>query len=49
MYALSDVIQAVRTAAAWKTDRDNPVLVTMKVLAAAGLLVDADTPTVAGE
>jgi hypothetical protein len=43
VYGLSDVIQAVRTAAASKTYRDNPVLVTMKVLDAAGLLVGMDT------
>jgi hypothetical protein len=43
VYGLSDVIQTVRTVAASKTYRDNPVLVTMKVLDAAGLLVATDT------
>ncbi len=43
VYGLSDVIQAVRVAAGSKTYRDNPVLVTMKVLDAAGLLIDTDT------
>ena len=43
VYGLPDVIQQVRSAAASKTYRDNPVLVTMKVLDAAGLLVDTDT------
>lgn len=43
VYGLPDVIAAVRSAAASKTYRDNPVLVTMKVLDAAGLLVDTDT------
>lgn len=47
VYGLSDVVQAVQTAAASKTYRDNPVLVTMKVLNAAGLL-DTDTSGVAG-
>jgi len=47
VYGLSDVIQAVLTAAASKTYRDNPVLVTMKVLDAAGLLVGTDTSGVA--
>jgi hypothetical protein len=46
IFGLSDVIQAVRVAAASKTYRDNPVLVTMKVLDAAGLLVDTDTSAV---
>jgi len=46
VYGLSDVIAAVRTAAASKTYRDNPVLVTMKVVNAAGLLVATDTSTV---
>lgn len=41
VYGLSDVVDAVRTAAASRSYRDNAVLVTMKVLAAAGLLVDA--------
>ena len=44
-----DVIDRVREAAASKTYRDNPVLVTMKVLAAAGLLQGADTTAVAGD
>lgn len=43
VYGLADVIQAVRSAAASKTYRDNPVLVTMKVLDAAGLLIGTDT------
>lgn len=43
VYGLHDVIAAVRSAAASKTYRDNPVLVTMKVLDAAGLLLDTDT------
>jgi hypothetical protein len=43
VYGLPDVVDAVRTAAASKTYRDNPVLVTMKVLNAAGLLRDTDT------
>lgn len=43
VYGLPDVVQAVQAAAASKTYRDNPVLVTMKVLNAAGLLVDTDT------
>ena len=38
VYGLADVIAAVRTAARSKTYRDNPVLVTMKVLESAGLL-----------
>ncbi len=42
VYGLGDVTEAVRTAAASKTYRDNPVLVTMKVLDAAGLLVGVD-------
>lgn len=46
VYGLADVIEAVRAAAASKTYRDNPVLVTMKVLDAAGLLVDTDTSAV---
>jgi len=32
-----------------KTYRDNPVLVTMKVLDAAGLLADTDTSGVTGD
>lgn len=47
VYGLSDVIEAVRSAAASKSYRDNAVLVTMKVLNAAGLLVDTDTSAVA--
>ncbi len=43
VYALADVVESVREAAASKTYRDNPVLVTMKVLDAAGLLVGTDT------
>lgn len=43
VYGLADVIHVVRTAAASKTYRNNPVLVTMKVLDAAGLLVGTDT------
>ena len=43
VYGLEDVVQAVREVASSKTYRDNPVLVTMKVLAAAGLLVETDT------
>lgn len=43
VHGLADVVAAVRTAAASKTYRDNAVLVTMKVLDAAGLLVDTDT------
>lgn len=38
VHGLNDVVVAVRDVAASKTYRDNPVLVTMKVLAAAGLL-----------
>jgi hypothetical protein len=49
VYGLSDVIDAVRTAAASKTYRDNPVLVTMKVLDAAGLLVATDTSGVGAD
>lgn len=40
VYALDDVVAAVRSAAASKTYRDNPVLVTLKVLEAAGHLND---------
>ncbi len=36
--ALADIVQQVRAAAASKTYQDNPVLVTIKVLEAAGLL-----------
>lgn len=43
VYGLAEVIQSVRKVAASKTYRDNPVLVTMKVLDAAGLLADTDT------
>lgn len=43
VHGLMDVVEAVREAAASKTYRDNPVLVTMKVLDAAGLLVSTDT------
>jgi hypothetical protein len=43
VYGLSDVVKTVQAAAASKTYRDNPVLVTMKVLNAAGLLVATDT------
>lgn len=39
VYGLTDVIATVRTASRSKTYRDNPVLVTMKVLEAAGLLL----------
>jgi hypothetical protein len=46
VFGLQDVIGAVRTAAASKSYRDNAVLVTMKVLNAAGLLVDSDTSAV---
>jgi hypothetical protein len=40
VFGLTDVVAAVRQAAASKTYRDNPVLVTMKVLSAAALLAD---------
>lgn len=46
VYGLEDVVQAVRDVASSKTYRDNPILVTMKVLDAAGLLVAADTSAV---
>jgi hypothetical protein len=46
VYGLADVVNAVRKAAASKTYRDNPVLVTMKVLDAAGLLINTDTSRV---
>ena len=49
VYGLPDVIQVVRKAAGSKTYRDNPVLVTMKVLDAAGLLADTDTSGVAAD
>jgi hypothetical protein len=49
VFGLKDVIDAVRTAAASKTYRNNPVLVTMKVLDAAGLLRDTDTSAVDAE
>lgn len=39
VFGLDEVVQVVRLAAQSKTYRDNPVLVTMKVLDAAGLLV----------
>ena len=42
VFGLADVIAAVRKAAVSKTYRDNPVLVTMKVLQAAGLLRDVE-------
>jgi hypothetical protein len=38
VYGLSDVVSVVRQAAAPRAYRDNPVLVTMKVLEAAGML-----------
>lgn len=38
MFGLDQVVGRVRAAAAQKQYRDNPVLVTMKVLAEAGLL-----------
>ena len=40
VFGLSDVVGQVRAAASHKQYRDNPVLVTMKVLDAAGMLVD---------
>ena len=49
VYGLSEVIGLVRKAAASKTYRDNPVLVTMKVLDAAGLLADTNTSGVAAD
>ena len=42
VYGLDDVVAAVRGAAESKTYRNNPVLVTMKVLDAAGLLRQVD-------
>ncbi len=47
VYGLPDMIQVVRKVAGSKTYRDNSVLVTMKVLDAAGLLADTDTSGVA--
>jgi hypothetical protein len=41
--ALREIVEAVRAAARSKTYRDNPVLVTMKVLSASGLLTE-DNP-----
>lgn len=41
VYALNDVVGTVREAASDTQYRDNPVLVTMKVLAAAGMLSEA--------
>jgi hypothetical protein len=41
VYALTDVVDKVRKAASDTQYRDNPVLVTMKVLAAAGMLTEA--------
>lgn len=49
VYGLPDVIQVVRKVAGSKTYRDNPVLVTMKVLDAAGLLVGTDTSGVSAD
>ena len=49
VYGLPDVIQVVRKVAGSKTYRDNPVLVTMKVLDAAGLLADTDTSGVTAD
>jgi len=49
VYGLPDVIQVVLKVAGSKTYRDNPVLVTMKVLDAAGLLADTDTSGVAAD
>ncbi len=49
VYGLPDVIQVVRQVSGSKTYRDNPVLVTMKVLDAAGLLLDTDTSGVAAD
>ena len=46
VYGLDEVVDAARSAASSKTYRDNPVLVTMKVLDAAGLLIDTDTSAV---
>jgi hypothetical protein len=41
VFGLSDVVGSVREAASHKQYRDNPVLVTMKVLEAAGMLRQA--------
>jgi len=49
VYGLPDVIQVVRKVAGSKTYRDNPVLVTMKVLDAGGLLADTDTSGVTAD
>ncbi|HWH34715.1 MAG TPA: hypothetical protein VNT56_05465 [Acidimicrobiales bacterium] len=49
VYGLPDVIQVVRQVSGSKTYRNNPVLVTMKVLDAAGLLVDTDTSGIAAD
>lgn len=49
VYGLLDVIRLVRKVAGSKTYRDNPVLVTMKVLDAAGLLAETDTSGVAAD
>lgn len=45
VFDLNDVVDKVRSVAASKTYRDNPVLVTMKVLQAAGLIDPADLST----
>lgn len=49
VFGLADVVDVVRKAAASETYRNNPVLVTMKVLDAAGLLVRTDTSGVAAD
>lgn len=49
VYALHDVVDAVRAAASSRTYRDNAVLVTMKVLDAAGLLLGVDTSAIGGD
>lgn len=49
VYGLPDVIEVVRQVSGSKTYRDNPVLVTMKVLDAAALLVDTDTSGVVAD
>jgi hypothetical protein len=41
VFGLSDVVGSVREAASHKQYRDNPILVTMKVLEAAGMLTQA--------
>lgn len=46
VYGLAEVVDVVRSAAASKTYRDNPVLVTIKVLDTAGLLIETDTSAV---